>query len=790
MVGIFHIGNAASANVYRRSQMKSEPTIQDYISVIVEHRRLVILCVVIATIVAVVASLRLPKVYEAKVRFKLDLSEAKPVFFSEIYTPTSVDPVESELEIIRSRTLARTVVKKLWLNFHVKNNHRGLFDAISIAEYAQPGKYYVEFNGNQFTLSTKDGTNLGSGKVGERFDNGGISFLVTTKAHENIEIEIQDIETSVEELQDVTSASQIKNTALVLLKAKSTSSKLAADIANTLAEEYINYSVATLRESARGSKEFIQSQIEVFGEELNKAEEKLRQYKGKTGIFLLDESAKETISSLAQFEAEKEGARVELHEVVSTIENLETELSKDEATYGAYKRMASFPTISTSPMVTSLREKLKSLEVQKQELIQKGMTGRELTEVENRIKSTEEELETATKQIALAGPSVKDPIFQTIISNIITNETRAIALQSRIEALDEIIARQNYRLKQLPEAEVNLAQLERQRLANEEIYTMLLGKLEEAKIAEAMQIGEARIIDRAPVPKDPVEPKVRQNTVLGFLLGLIIGVGGAFLLEYVDTTLKSSKELEELTGLSVLATIPLVKTRARMQIPTVHEPHSQMAEAYRILRTNLAFSAATKPMKSLLITSTIPQEGKSTTCINLGITLALQGHKTILLDCDFRRPMLHRYFAQHVPLNRHGLADVLIDKLKLKDAIMKSPTENLYFIVTGTIPSNPSELLGSPKMSALLESLKNEFEFIVIDAPPALGVADARVLGRICDAILVVVMAKKTSRDATVEVKEELERSGEKIIGFVLNGIDTSSYYYRHHYYYYHPRVK
>ncbi len=765
--------------------MKSEPTLQDYFSVVIEHRRLVIICVIVATVVALVTSLRLPKVYEAKVRFKLDLSEAKPVFFSEIYTPTSVDPVESELEIIRSRTLARTVVKKLGLNFRVQSNYRDFFDSISVTDNAPLGRYSLKINDDQFSLVTKDGNVIGIGTVGTMYDSGFLAFLLKENPKENIDIVVMDVEKSVDELQDKISANQIKNTALVLLKAKSSDAQLAANISNTLAEEYINYSLATLRESARGSKEFIQSQIEIFGEELNKAEEKLRQYKEESGIFLLDESAKEIISSLAQFEAEREKSLVELHEVESTIENLEAELSKDEATYGAYKRMASFPTISTSPIIMSLRERLKDLELQKQESIQSGKEGKELMDIEDKIQSAEEELKTATKQIALAGPSVKDPIFQAIISQIINNETRMIALQSRIEALNQIIARQNHRLKQLPEAEVNLAQLERQRLANEGIYTMLLSKLEEAKIAEAMQIGEARIIDFATVPDYPVEPKTRQNTVLGFLLGLIIGIGGAFILEYLDTTLRDSKELEQLTGSSVLATIPLVKNKNRVQIPTIDEPHSQIAEAYRILRTNLAFSAAAQPIKSLLITSTSPQEGKSTTCINLGITLALQGHKTILLDCDFRRPMLHRYFAQHGELDRHGLSDVLIDRLKLNEAIMKSSIDKLFFIVTGTIPSNPSELLGSQKMEVILNALKDDYEYIIIDAPPALGVADARVLGRICDAILVVVMAKKTTRDATVELKDALERSGEKIVGFVLNGIDTASYYYRHHYYYY-----
>ncbi|MGB3478224.1 MAG: polysaccharide biosynthesis tyrosine autokinase [bacterium] len=767
--------------------MKTEPTLKDYINVIIERRWLVIICVGVVTLGAFITSLCLPKVYEARVKFKLDLSGSKPLFFSEIYTPQRVDPVESQLEIIRSRTLARSVVEKLNLNFMVKNHQYYYFDSIFVADGFPPGKYNLTFDNHDFSVIDKKDVVIGTGRIGKLFDIGTLRFLIQKKPTENIGIIVKGYDKRAEELQNTTSAGQIKNTYLVLLKTKSCSPELAADIANTLAYEYINYSLATIREVAKSSKEFIETQIQAFGGELNKAEEKLRQYKEKTGIFLLDESAKEIISSLAQFEVEREKAVVELHEVESAIASLEDELAKDEATYGVYKMMASYPTIAKSPIIIALRERLKSLEEKRQKLLQDSEKIQGLSEVESNIEKAEEELKQVTKKIVLAGPSIQDPIFRSIISQIINRETQAMALHSRMGALNNIISRHNWRLKQLPVAEVNLAQLERQKMANEEIYTMLLGKLEESKIAEAMQISEARIIDIATVPDRPLKPKPKQNTILGFLLGLLIGVGGAFLLEYMDTSIKSSKEIEELTDLTVLAAIPLVKDKDRPQLPTIEEPHSQITEAYRILRTNIAFAATAKPMKSLLITSTLPQEGKTTTCLNLGITMAQQGHKTVLLDCDFRRPMLHRYFAKFVKNKRHGLSDVLVEKLKLKDAIVKSTTENLHFITSGTIPSNPAELLGSPKMGDVVEKLKEEFEFIIIDAPPALGVADARVLGRICDGIIVVVMARKTHRDAVLEVKEELKRSGGNIVGFVLNGVDITRHYYRHRYYYYYP---
>lgn len=764
--------------------MKKELTFQDYIDIIQKRRILIIICAVAATVCAVLISLNLPKIYEAKVKFKLELSEAKPSFFTELYTPQRVDPVESELEIIRSRALARSVVKKLGLNFVINNHNRQLFDSILIRDNFVPGKYLMKFDEHdKFVIVNNKEEIIGKGTINSLFDNGGLRFLLKEKPAKNyLEFSVLNIEKATEELISNISASQIKNTALVMLKARSTMPEMAAKIANTLAQEYILYTLESLRESARGSKEFIESQIKIFGTELDSAEEKLRKYKQKSGVFLLSETAREIINSLAQFEVEREKAVVELNETESSIKKLESELTRDEASYGYYKKMASFPTISNSPLILKLKDQLKTLELQKEEYQNDPL---KLKEIEEQISQIEQEINKTNKQIALAGPSAGDPVFQSVITNIINSETKLIALQSRIDALNQIIEQHNRRLKQLPEAEVILAQLERQKKANEEIYTMLLGKLEESKIAEAIQISQARIIDYAIIPDEPVEPKPKQNSILGLLLGVLIGLGGAFLLEYFNTSIRSSKEIEELMEISVLANIPMVKNKHPIDLPIINEPHSDIAEAYRILRTNILFSAATRSIKSLLVTSTVPQEGKTTTCINLGITFAQLGQKVIILDCDFRRPKLHNYFKSFIRDNHNGLSDILINHIKLKDALIKSQFENLYFITSGKIPSNPAELLGSSRMLEIIDDLKNNFEFILLDAPPALGIADARVLGRICDGILVVVMTGKTDRNAVLEVKEELERAGEKIIGFVLNGVDTTHRYHRYRYYHY-----
>lgn len=772
---------------------KREPTFHDYFDVIYKRRIMIAVCAAVAVLVALVASLASPKIYEARVKFKLELSENKTAFFGELYTPRSVDPVENELEIVRSRAIAQLVVKKLGLRLVPGNNRRLFFDSVQVDDQARPAQYMIKLDAGGYKLQSAGGGEAGYGKIGGVFNNGSLRFKIEGQPGDEIKFSIIRPTEAIDNLMENISASQIKNTSLVLLKARSLNPVTAARIANSVAQEYINYSLASLRESARGSKEFIESQIAVFGQELDSAEERLRQYKEKTGIFLLTESAIEAIRSSAGFEVEKEKAIIELTEARQTIEKMEDQLSKDEATYGAYKRMTAFPTISNSPIVEALKKKLKELEIEKQEAIAANADAGRIRALEDKIKITENDFSKATKQIVLAGPSAGDPIFQSIISNIIGSETRIIALESRIEALDHIITRQNDKLKQLPVAEVNLAQLERQKKANEEIYTMLLGELEESKIAEVVQISQARIIDPAITPDNPVSPKTKLNSVLGLMLGLLLGLGGAFLIEYLDVSLKTAKEVEDLTGRSVLASIPLVSNGQGFVLPTIKESHSAIAEAYRILRTNLSFSAAARPFKVLLVTSTVPQEGKTTTCINLGISLTQQGYRVVMLDCDFRRPMFHVYFKDFVRDNLHGLSDVLIDRLRLKEAIVKNSYENLFFVTSGTIPTNPSELLGSARMSKVLEELKGDYDFVLIDAPPALGIADARVLGKVCDGIIVVIMANRTNREDLTEVKEELERAGEKIVGYVFNGINLENRryrYYRYHNYSAHDQIE
>jgi len=217
-----------------------------------------------------------------------------------------------------------------------------------------------------------------------------------------------------------------------------------------------------------------------------------------------------------------------------------------------------------------------------------------------------------------------------------------------------------------------------------------------------------------------------------------------------------------------------------------NKPKSHISEAYRTLRTNIKFSSLDKPLNTIMVTSAVPQEGKTTNCVNLALTIAESGKKVIIVDADFRVPLIHKVFNSD---SKPGLTNVLVDNKKLSEVIKKADgiDANLYYIPCGPIPPNPSELLGSDKMKTIIEELKQQADTIIFDSPPTIGFADSLVLANQLDGVVLLLSSGEVSRDAAKQAKSLLEKAKAKILGVVLNKVDIKreSYYYYYHYYNY-----
>jgi len=364
------------------------------------------------------------------------------------------------------------------------------------------------------------------------------------------------------------------------------------------------------------------------------------------------------------------------------------------------------------------------------------------------------------------------------------------SIQSRLEALDRQIATQRETLLKFPGMETRIGQLTLESNILNETHRYLLEQYQQARLQEATIAPYIEILDSAS-PAFRIGTSLRQRIILGVLVGLLLGLAGAFFLEYLDQTIKSSADIERVLGIPVLGAIPYDTKLApqsgghRGSLVTIShlDPDEPIVESYRALRTNVTFVGAEKPLQFIAVTSPGPREGKSTTAINLALTLAQSGRRTILVDGDLRRSSVHRAFGL---VQEPGLTDMLIGGVSKAEGIRPEVAEKLDLLPSGSTPPNPSELLGSSAMDALIKKLRRDYEYVIIDTPPTLPVTDAAVIASNADATILVVRSGDTEETAAQRALDQLRRVGARIAGAVLNAVsqrkDPQYSYYSYSY--------
>jgi capsular exopolysaccharide synthesis family protein len=363
-----------------------------------------------------------------------------------------------------------------------------------------------------------------------------------------------------------------------------------------------------------------------------------------------------------------------------------------------------------------------------------------------------------------------------------------IGIKSEIASVESKIDAEKNKELQTKDTEIEYNILQREVETARKIYDSLLSRIKETEITSELRTTNIRIIDKATVPKSPVRPKKKLSLLIAFMIGIFGGSGLAFFMESLDQSIKTPEDLKNRIKLPALASIAIPdeddEKNVNPEFITSIKPRSTISEAYRSLRTSIIFTAVEHSRKKLLFTSAGPQEGKTTTAINLAIVMAQSGEKTILLDADLRQPRVEKAFNLDL---EHGVTEVLAGREDVDSVIHKTDIPNLDIITCGSIPPNPSELLGSKKMDGLLAQLEERYDRIVIDTPPILAVTDAVVLSGKVDGSILVIRAGETNRNAVLKTKEIIETvQSSNLIGAVLNMVETGKtggYYYYYHYY-------
>jgi polysaccharide biosynthesis transport protein len=369
-----------------------------------------------------------------------------------------------------------------------------------------------------------------------------------------------------------------------------------------------------------------------------------------------------------------------------------------------------------------------------------------------------------------------------------TRHPEIIGLSSELDSVKKRIDSETDKVILSKDKEIRYNMLKREVESNKEIYESLLKRIRETEITGELKTTNIRVIDRASVPAEPSRPRKKISLLIAFLVGMLGGSVMAFVLESLDQSVKTPEDVKNHIKLPVLATIALPRERedkkVKPEIISAERPHSTISESYLSLRTSIIFTAVEHRRKILLFTSSGPQEGKTTTAINLAIAMAQAGEKVLLLDADLRQPRVESVFDFGI---EYGVTEILVGSEDIDSVVHETWVENLYLLASGRIPPNPSELIGSTKMRELLAELEKSYDRIIIDSPPALAVTDSVILSGMVDGTIVVIKSGDTNRNAVLKTKEMIEEmKNANLIGAVLTMVDTKNsggHYYYHRYY-------
>ena len=708
-------------------QMPREPHLLDYFIVLRKHQWLILTFLLTVVTVVTIASFKMKPVFQAAARVEVDKESQNTLpFQDENSYDEYVDMdnyLETQAKILQSETLAFQTIKSLDL-----------------------GKY-PEFGGAPGALP------FGQGGAGARRPAILGAFLGRL------------------------SVKRVPNSRLIEVGFEAQDPQLAAQVVNAHLQNYIEQNFRSKYDATTQASNWLSAELEELRIKVEKSEDARVAYERENQIWQIDEKQDITTQKLG--------------DLSKAVTDAQTALAEKEALY----RMATsgnvdaLPAVRDNLVIQDLLKRKSDLDEQYAEATnQYGPNYPKVQRLADQQKEVEGDLEKARKTMA-------DGIEEDY------NTARR-----HVEILQAALDKQKADANDLAEKLVQYHILQHDAESNKQLYDGLLQKLKEAGISAGLRSSNIRVVDPALAPTSPSRPQKARNILLAFLVGLVGGVGLAIFREYLDNTVKSPDDIESLTGLPSLAVVPSLPglnghhsrlswgsrgglpqaaSGPRVELLSYVQPKSQISEAFRALRTSLLLSQAEHPPQVILVTSALPREGKTTAAVNLGVTLAQLGDRTLLLDSDLRKPGIRR--ALNLTIGKEtGLSSYLAGVCTLDDVITPHPTiSNLSAMTTGPVPPSPADLLSSHRMREAIAELRHSFKFIVIDSPPIMAATDAVILSALTDGVLLVVRSGETPKEAFTRSRDLLSAVKSRLLGVVLNAVDSSApdYYYSYRYY-------
>lgn len=536
--------------------------------------------------------------------------------------------------------------------------------------------------------------------------------------------------------------------------------KKAALLADTVADEFIQYNLTEKLGTSRSASEWLHDQVDELQQKLADSEQALYQFKRENEILTV------SIEDSQSIVAKRLSA---LSDAITRVREKRAELSaKAQGVRGARAAHAleSLPQISASSFIQA--ERTRSLQL-----------GEEIAEAQTRYGEDHPRILALLERRKKADELVAHE-EENIARSVELEEQEARETEGNLSRLLEGVKREAFEVNR---KEVDFSRLRREQDNNAKIVELVTRRLKDVDLAGLLRTNNVRLLDAAEIPGVPTSPNLRFALLLALALGLLGGVGSAFLLEQLDQTVKGQEDLERCARGAFLGIIPAVrqleKDVANVDLFIHLRPKSSVAECLRTVRTNLLFLGTERPLNKLLVTSSGPQEGKTTAVIDLGITFAQSGQRVLLVDTDMRRPRLHKAFGLS---NDLGLSSVLLDEKRLGEALKQTEVPDLTVLPCGPIPPNPAELLHTERFRALVAELTRRYDRVIFDSPPVAAVTDAMILSAEVDGVVLLAKAGKTSKEAVKRARRALADVQARVVGALLNGVDlrdrSAGYYY------------
>lgn len=690
---------------------------------------------------------------------------------------SDTDPGLSLIQLLRSRGVAKEAVEREGLRLQVLpsrfpanllNPHPfspTLLRGVRVSLSAAPDSFRVrlEFSGNGVIARGRRSTARGA--YGAPLELEGARFIVAADPGiESAELVVVPLSEAVRTFLKNLRAELREKTDVIDVHYTANDPHAAQRVVNTTVRVFQASNASTDQQRSSRRRRFIESQLQKTDTLLVQAELALNAFRSRERLY----SSQERL--LAQ-QSDLTGLKVRRGELAADREmyqNLLTALQRPDrgVTPGEQlSALASAPGIAENPVVSQLYTQLARYHESRDSLTAGNWGG-----------------------TLASHPDVKrlDTLIVSIEGKIATAARGQIAaIDARLASLDELISRSAAEMSALPRKEGEQTQLVQRVETYRRTADLLREELQQAQIEEAVQIGQVEIVDLADLPPTPIGGSRAMKLMFGLLLGFLLGGGGAYVLENSRAVIRRQAELESVLRVPSLALIPRLKKANGNGSHGLARLQKSLggAEAYRMLRTNLLFSESVHGLKTLVVTSAVPQEGKTTTAANLAVAFAQQGYLILLVDCDLRCARIHELFQ--LPLEP-GLTQLLQGHSVPTEVIRSTNFEQLFVLPAGTIPQNPSELIGGAQLRKALDTLLGSFDMIILDTPPVLVVPEAAILGRQVDGVLVVVRAGHTEREVARRAAHQLSTLGARVVGTVLNGADGAEAKYGGYYEYSH----